>query len=139
MMRRRWASAYRRSEGTMSNTGLALVAVLLAACAGLAWTNPTTQDYQALLEGSLSRALDQMDQTETMRERDVIRSLLRTRGQQVIDGLIRSKTVRRNFGLFSIFDTNVEDVRVRVVGIGNRFIPIDDVEVITRKVGQLML
>src|SRR5688572_20117391 len=92
------------AEGrTMSNAGLALVAVLLAACAGLAWTKPTTQDYQALLEASLSRALDEMDQTETMREREVIRSLLRTRGQQVIDGLIRSKTIRRNFGLFSIF------------------------------------
>jgi hypothetical protein len=139
MMRRRGASAYRRSEGTMSNTGLALVAVLLAACAGLAWTNPTTQDYQALLEGSLSRALDQIGQTETMRDREVIRNLLRTRGHQVLDELIRSNTVRRNFGLFSIFDTRVEDVRVRVVGIGNRLIPIDDVEVITRKIGQLML
>jgi hypothetical protein len=139
MMRRRGASAYRRSEGTMSNAGLAIVSVLLAACAGLAWTNPTTQDYQALLEGSLSRALDQIGQTETMRDREVIRNLLRTRGHQVLDELIRSNTVRRNFGLFSIFDTRVEDVRVRVVGIGNRLIPIDDVEVITRKIGQLML
>jgi len=123
----------------MSNTGLAVVAVLLAACAWLAWTNPTTQDYESFLVASLSRAIDQMGQTETMREREVIRSLLRTRGQQVIDGLIRSSTVRRNFGLFSIFDTNVEAVRLRVVGIGHRFIPIDDVEAITRKIGQLML
>src|SRR2546425_4306164 len=139
MMRWRRASAYRRSEGTMSNTGLALVAVLLAVCAGLAWTNPTTKDYQALLEASLSRALDQMDRTETMRDREVLRNLLRTRGHQVLDELIRSNTVRRNFGLFSIFDTRVEDVRVRVVGIANRLVPIDDVEVITRKMGQLML
>lgn len=123
----------------MSNAGLALVAVLLAASAGLAWTNPTTKDYQALLEESLSRALEQMDQTEATREREVIRHLLKTRGQQVIDGLIRSNTVRRNFGLFSIFDTRVEDVRMRVVGIANRLVPIDDVEVITRKIGQLML
>ena len=123
----------------MSNTGLAIVAVLLAACAGLAWTNPTTKDYQALLEGSLSRALDQMDRTETMRDREVLRNLLRTRGHQVLDELIRANTVRRNFGLFSIFDTRVEDVRVRVVGIANRLVPIDDVEVITRKMGQLML
>lgn len=123
----------------MSNTGLALVAVLLAACAGLAWTNPTTKDYQALLEVSLSRALEQMEQTETMRDRGVIRHLLKAKGQQVIGALIRSNTVRRNYGLFSIFDTRVEDVRLRVVGIANRLVPIDDVEVITRKVGQLML
>ena len=123
----------------MSNTSLALVVMLLAACAGLAGTNPTTQDYEAFLGASLSRALDQMDQTETMRDREVLRHLLRTKGQQVIDGLIRSNTVRRNYGLFSIFDTNVVDVRVRVVGIGRTFVPIEDVEAITRKVGQLML
>jgi len=123
----------------MSNTGLALVAVLLAACAGLAGTNPTTQDYEAFLGASLSRALEHMEQTETMRDREVIRHLLTTKGRQVIGGLIRSNTVRRNYGLFSIFDTHVVDVRVRVVGIGNTFVPIEDVEVITRKMGQLML
>ena len=123
----------------MSNTGLALVAVLLAACAGLAGTNPTTQDYEAFLGASLSRALEHMEQTETMRDREVIRHLLTTKGRQVIGGLIRSNTVRRNYGLFSIFDTHVVDVRVRVVGIGNSFVPIEDVEVITRKMGQLML
>ena len=123
----------------MSNIGRALVAVLLAAGAMLAWTNPAHQDYQALLQTSLNRALDQMDQTETMRDREVLRNLLRARGQQVLDELVRSNTVRRNFGLFSVFVTNVEGVRVRVVGVGNRFVPIDDVEEITRKVGQLML
>jgi hypothetical protein len=123
----------------MSNAGLALVAVLLAACAGLAGTNPTTQDYEAFLGASLSRALERMEQTETMRDREVIRHLLTTKGQQVIDGLIRSNTVRRNYALFSIFETHVVELRVRVVGIGNSFVPIEDVEVITRKMGQLML
>ena len=123
----------------MSNAGLALVAVLLAACAGMAGTNPTTQDYEAFLGATLSRALEHMEQAETSRDREVIRHLLRTKGQQVIDVLIRSNTVRRNYGLFSIFDTRVLDVRVRVVGVGNRFVPIDDVELITRKIGQLML
>ncbi|MGH7207684.1 MAG: DUF4359 domain-containing protein [Nitrospiraceae bacterium] len=123
----------------MSNAGLALVAVLLAACAGLAGTNPTTQDYEAFLVASLSRALDQMEQAETRRDREVIRHLLRTKGQQVIDVLIRSNTVRHNYGFFSIFETHVVDLRVHVVGIGNRFVPIEDVELITRKFGQLML
>lgn len=123
----------------MSNAGLALVAVLLAACAGLAGTNPTTQDYEAFLGASLSRALEHMEQTETRRDREVIRHLLTTKGQQVIGGLIRSNTVRHNYGLFSIFETHVVDLRVRVVGIGNSFVPIEDVEVITRKMGQLML
>lgn len=126
-------------EGTMSNTGRVIVAVLLAAGAGLAGTNPTPHDYQALLDASLSRALDQMGQSETMRDREVLRNLLRSRGQEVIDELIRSNTVRWNLGLFSIFVTNVEEVRVRVVGVGNRFVPIDDVEAITRKMGRLML
>lgn len=125
-------------ERGMSNAGRAIVVVALTVSAWLAWTNPTPQDYQALLEASLSRALDQMGPTETMRDREVIRNLLLTRGQQVIAGLLRSNTVRRNFGLFSVFVTSVEDVRVRVVGIANHFVPIDDVEVLTRKVGQLM-
>ncbi|MGH7148166.1 MAG: DUF4359 domain-containing protein, partial [Nitrospiraceae bacterium] len=129
----------RWDKQTMSNAGLALVAVLLAACAGLAGTNPTTQDYEAFLVASLSRALDQMEQAETRRDREVIRQLLTTKGQQVIDVLIRSNTVRHNYGLFSIFETHVVDLRVHVVGVGNSFVPIEDVELITRKIGQLML
>lgn len=123
----------------MSKTGRVLVVVLLGAGAWLVWTNPASQDYQGLLHASLSRALDQMDQTETMRDREVLRNLLRARGQQVLDELVRANTARWNFGLFSVFVTNIDGVRVRVVGIGNRFVPIDDVEEITRKVGQLML
>ncbi len=123
----------------MNTTGLSIIVVLLGICVGLAGTNPTTQEYGAFLETSLSKALEKMDHTETSRQREIIQDLLKTQGKKVIDLLVHSKTVRRNYGLFSVFETRVFEVRVLVVGVGPIFIPVDDVEVITRKLGQLML
>jgi hypothetical protein len=65
--------------------------------------------------------------------------LLTRQGKQVIDSLIRSNTVRRNYGLFSLFETQAFDVRVVVLGVGRNFFPIDGQEEIAKKLGQLVL
>jgi hypothetical protein len=123
----------------MSNRTLLILVLCLGACVALAGTNPTTHEYGAFLQAALGRALEHMDQTEPANQRKVIRELLTTQGKQVIDSLIRSNTVRRNYGLFSLFETQAFDVRVVVLGVGRNFFPIDGQEEIAKKLGQLVL
>lgn len=123
----------------MSNRTLLIIVILLSLCVALAATNPTTPEYGIFLQAALSQALHRMDETEPTNQRKIIRDLLRQQGKRVIESLIRSNTVRRNYGLFSIFETHAFDVRVVVVGVGMNFFPVDGQEEIARKIGQLVL
>jgi hypothetical protein len=115
----------------MSTRFLGLVAVLLAISVGLAATNPGTDDYQTFVQGLFGQALDRMDSS------DWLQRVLKSQGKQLVPAVVRPNTVRHNYGLFSIFETHVFEVRVVVLGIGNSFIPIDGLEELTRKLGRL--
>jgi hypothetical protein len=121
-----------------ANTILGSLVVVLGLCVALAGTNPTSADYCAFLEASLKQALEQM-QAEPEHQREVIRYLLAEQGKKIIGSVIRANTIRRNYGLFSIFETQAFDVRVVVVGVGRQFIPVDGQEEIVRKLGRLVL
>lgn len=124
---------------SMSTIGLAVVVVLLGVCVWLAATNPTTDDYGVFLEVMLGQALDRMEQAGSPREHAEIRDLLRSQGKQIIKSVVRPNTIRHNYGLFSIFETRVIEFRLEVVGFSNHFFPGEDVEAVSRKLGQLML
>lgn len=120
----------------MRTLSLALLTAFLGICVVLAAANPTTDDYLLFLEAKLSQALERMDQTAPSGEQDLIRSVFRTQGKRLIEGLVRPNTVRRNWGLASLFETRVLDVRVVALGIAGRFLPIEGVEEATLKLGR---
>ncbi len=125
----------------MNNIVLAILVGLLGICIGLAWTNPTMQDYGGYLEALIAQALTQTDLTEPGHQQNVVRDLLKSQGRLVITSVIRPNTARRNYGLFSLFETRAFGVRLAVLGIGGTFIPVegDNIEEVTRKLGQIML
>jgi len=125
----------------MNNTVLAILVVLLGICVGLAWTNPATQDYGEYLERLIGQALARTDSTESTYDQNTVRDLLKSQGKFVIKSVIRPNTTRRNYGLYSIFETRALGVRLVVLGIAGTFIPVegDDIEEVTRKLGQIML
>ncbi|MGH7232211.1 MAG: DUF4359 domain-containing protein [Nitrospiraceae bacterium] len=123
----------------MSTRALLIMVAFLAVCVTLAATNPTTTDYGTFLQASLSQALERMDQREPTNQRKMISELLTVQGKRVIESLIRSNTVRRNYGLFSIFETHAFEVRVVVLGVGKHFFPLDDQKAMAKKLGQLVL
>jgi Domain of unknown function (DUF4359) len=133
----------RHTVALMRTASLLVLVILLAAAVGLAATNPSTEQYTAFLQASLNRALTQMEEaessSETKPEKKVIREILKSQGTQVIQSLTHSNTVRRDFGLFSIFETSAFGVRVQVLGIGTRFVPLEDEEAMIRKLGRFIL
>ena len=123
----------------LSNTVLIILVSLLTLCVALAATNPTMTQYGRFLDTQLTKALARMNPEEANSQQKIMRDILRTQGKKVIDSLTRSNTVRRDYGLFSIFTTRVFQVEVAVVGVGAHFIPLDSQEELIKKLGRLML
>ncbi len=122
----------------MSNTQLVIVVVLLGICVGLALTNPTSQDYGAFLRTQLELTVGRMDQSLSEQERALMRGLYATQGPKLIELVLEKYTRRRNFGLFSLFESSVLEQKVVVVGVVARFIPVEGVDEATVKLGQLI-
>ena len=122
----------------MSNTSLAILAVVLGVCVALALTNPTSQDYGAFLQTKLGLAVAQMDQSLSGQERTLLRDLYATQGKKLIELVLQKHTQRRNFGLLSLYESRVLEQKIVVVGVGTQFIPIEGVEEVTLKLGQLV-
>ncbi len=116
---------------------LAAVTASLAVAVGLAATNPTMEAYLRFIEVRLAAELDKMDQSAPRGDRDLIKQVVRAQGGKLIEGLVRPKTVRTNFGLLSLFETNVLDQSVLVLGVGGQFVPVHGVEETTLKVSRL--
>jgi len=123
----------------LSNTVLVVLVSLLTLCVALAATNPTMTQYGRFLDTQLTKALARMNLEEGNSQQKIMRDILTTQGKKVIDSLTRSNTVRRDYGLFSIFTTRVFQVEVAVVGVGAHFIPLDSQEELIKKLGRLML
>jgi len=123
----------------ISNAVLVILVSLLAVCVTLAATNPTTDQYGRFLETQLANALARMKPEDANSQQKIMRDILATQGKKIIDSLTRSNTVRRDYGLFSLFTTRVFQVEIAVVGVGTQFIPLDSQEALIKKLGRLML
>ena len=112
----------------MSLLRLSLVVTALAVSVALALTNPTTDQYLGFVQAELTKAVDRMDQSTPEREGRVVRNIFRRHSQELLNSMVRPHTMRRNWGVFSRFETTVLGIRVVVIGIGNQFIPIEGVD-----------
>jgi hypothetical protein len=123
----------------ISNAVLVVLVSLLTLCVALAATNPTMTQYGRFLDTQLTKALRRMNAEEANSQQKIMRDILTTQGKKVIDSLTRSNTVRRDYGLFSVFTTRVFQVEIAVVGVGTQFIPLDSQDELIKKLGRLML
>jgi Domain of unknown function (DUF4359) len=112
----------------MSLIRLSLVVTALAVCVVLALTNPTTDQYLGFLQAELAKAMDRMDQSTPEREGTMVRNIFRRHSQELLNSMVRPHTIRQNWGVLSRFETTVLGTRVVVIGIGNRFIPVEGVD-----------
>ena len=121
----------------MSLVRLLCLVIGLSMAVVLALTNPTTDQYLAFIQSELSQAIEHMDPSTPERERTVIQNIFRSHGRELIQGVVRPNTIRRNWGLLCRFETKILDVHVVVVGIGGHFIPVEGVDEAVLKLGRL--
>jgi hypothetical protein len=121
----------------MSLLRLLCLVIGLSIAVVLALTNPTMEQYLAFVQSEMSQAIEHMDSSTPERERTVIQNIYRLHGQELIRGVVRPHTIRRNWGLFCRFETKVLDVHVVVLGVGGHFIPLEGVDEAVLRLGRL--
>jgi hypothetical protein len=121
----------------MSNLTLVWLAAGLLIAVGLAATNPSMDGYVRFIEARLSAEIEKMDETAPRRDRDLIKAIFRAQGSKLVEGVVRPNTRRNNWGLLSLYETNVLDQPVLVLGVAGQFVPLRGVEEATLKVGRL--
>ncbi|NJN69785.1 MAG: DUF4359 domain-containing protein [Nitrospira sp.] len=121
----------------MSLFRLSVVVGVLVVAVGLVLSNPTMDDYVRFVEQELSNAMDRMDQATPTREQQFIRQVFRSQSKKLLESFVRPNTARRNWGIFSYFETHVAETNVVVLGLGGQFIPLQGVEEATVKIGRM--
>jgi hypothetical protein len=116
---------------------LSLLVTTLSLCVGLALLNPTMEEYLAFVEAELGKVLDRSDQTQLGQERAMVRSIFRSHSHELVGSVVRPHTVRRNWGLASVFETTVFDSRILVLGVAGRFIPLRGIDETILRLGRL--
>ena len=116
---------------------MSVIFVTLAGSVGLAWSNPTMDDYLRFVERELGKAIDRMDQGTPTREQQFIRQVFRSQSQKLLESFVRPNTARHNWGIMSQYETQVADTKIVVLGLGGQFIPLQGVEEATLKIGQM--
>lgn len=102
--------------------------LILAVCVGLAASNPTWGDYLLFLEETLGRAAESSGGRS-----DLVGALLQSQNRAVVEAVVRSQTQRRDYGLFSLYETTIWDVRLVMLGIGGRFLPVSGLDEAKKK------
>lgn len=114
-----------------------MIVGVLAGAVGLAWSNPTMDDYLRFVERELGNVIDRMDQGTPTREQQFIRQVFRSQSKKLLESFVRPNTARHNWGIMSQYETRVADTKVVVLGLGGRFIPLQGVEEATLKIGRM--
>ena len=116
---------------------LSLMTITLSLCVGLAYFNPTMDQYLAFVEAQLEYAIERSDQSQPRRERDMVKAIFLSHSHELVDGVVRRHTIRRNWGLASLYESNVLDARILVLGIGGHFIPLKGLDDSILRLGRI--
>lgn len=116
---------------------LSIVVMVLGVSIGLALSNPTMDDYLLFVETELGKAMDRSDQSQSTREQAMLKSIFRSHSHELMNTAVRPHTVRRNWGLMSVYETTVLDSRIVVVGVAKYFFPLKGIDEAIVRLGRL--
>ena len=120
----------------MTIVRLTIVIVVLSAGIGLVLSNPTMDDYLAFVEAELAKAMDSSDRVESTREQAMLKSIFRAHSHELMNTAVRPRTIRRNWGVVSVYETSVFESRTVVLGIGGSFLPLKGIDEAILRLGR---
>jgi len=121
----------------MSLLRLAMKVIVLGLGIALVLSNPTTDDYLLFVEDQLGKAMDRSEQTHSTREQAMLKSIFRSHSHELMETAVRPHTLRRNWGVMSIYETSLFDVRIVVLGVAGSFIPLKGIDEAILRLGRL--
>jgi hypothetical protein len=121
----------------MSLLRLAMTVIVLGLGVALVLSNPTMDDYLLFVEGQLGKAMDRSEQNHSGREQAMLKSIFRSHSHELMETAVRPHTLRRNWGVMSIYETSLFDVRIVVLGVAGSFIPLKGIDEAILRLGRL--
>jgi hypothetical protein len=121
----------------MSLLRLTMTVIVLGLGVALVLSNPTMDDYLLFVEGQLGKAMDRSEQTHSVREQAMLKSIFRSHSHELMETAVRPHTLRRNWGVMSIYETSLFDVRIVVLGVAGSFIPLKGIDEAILRLGRL--
>lgn len=115
---------------------LVLLVGILSSCIGLVLLNPSKDDYLKFVETEIRKAMDRSASTPIDRDMAVVRSIFRTHSRELVVSFVSPRTIRRNWGLASIYESRLDETEVVVLGVGGRFIPLKGVDEAILRLGR---
>jgi len=116
---------------------LGIAVILLALSIALVLSNPTMDDYLSFVERELGKAMDRSDLSYAPREQAMVKSIFRSHSHELMATAVRPHTVRRNWGVLSIYETSLFDVQIVVLGFAGSFIPLKGIDEAIVRLGRL--
>ncbi len=121
----------------MSLGRLSGIVIGLSVAIGLILFNPTMDHYLFFVETELGKALDRSGDDHPSREQAMVRSIYRSHSHELVSSIVLPHTIRRNFGVLSVYDTTVFDSRIVVLGVAGWFIPLRGIDEAILRLGRL--
>ena len=121
----------------MSLLRLTMTVIVLGLGVALVLSNPTMDDYLLFVEGQLGKAMDRSEQTQSVREQAMLKSIFRSHSHELMETAVRPHTLRRNWGVMSIYETSLFDERIVVLGVAGSFIPLKGIDEAILRLGRL--
>ena len=116
---------------------LSIVVLLLGLSIGLVLSNPAMEDYLQYVETELGKAMDRSDQSHSSREQAMLKSIFRSHSHELMNTAVRPHTVRRNWGIMSLYETSVFEAHIVVLGVAGYFIPLKGIDESIVRLGRL--
>lgn len=116
---------------------LGIAVVMLALSIALVLSNPSMDDYLSFVERELGKAMERSDLSYAPREQAMLKSIFRSHSHELMDTAVRPHTVRRNWGVLSVYETSLFDVHIVVLGIAGSFIPLKGIDEAILRLGRL--
>jgi hypothetical protein len=116
---------------------LSIAVVVLSMSIGLVLFNPTMDDYLLFVETELRKVMEHSDQSHSTSEQAMLKSIFRSHSHELMNTAVRPHTLRRNWGVMSLYETTLLDSRIVVLGIAGYFIPLKGIDEAMVRLGRL--
>jgi len=116
---------------------LSILVIVLSLSVGLALSNPTKDDYLEFVETELRKAMDKSELNQSNRDSAMVRSIFQSHSRELVRSFVGPRTIRRNWGLVSFYESRLSDTDILVLGVGGRFVPLKGIDESILRLGRM--
>jgi len=116
---------------------LSILVIVLSLSVGLALSNPTKDDYLDFVETELRKAMDKSELNQSNRDSAMVRSIFQSHNRELVRSFVGPRTIRRNWGLVSFYESRLSDTDILVLGVGGRFVPLRGIDESILRLGRM--